>query len=89
MVEHKYCISFGIDLTGLDTPCTSKHGNCQDESHTCNGEYQSNLCGGAASRRCCVPAGAGIITSHNQLAGTAISDVSVRTCYFSAFHVSE
>ena len=89
VVEHKYCNSFGINWIGLDTPCISKQGNCQDERDTCNGEYQSNLCGGTATRQCCVPASAGILTCHNQIANTTIIDVWVSTWYFGAFHVSE
>ena len=61
-----YYVSFGINFIGLDTPCISIHGTCQDKSQSCNGEYQTNLCGGATSRQCCVPASAGILTSHNE-----------------------
>ena len=84
-----YYVSVGINLTGSDKPCISKHGTCQDNSQSCNGEYQSSLCAGAASRQCCVPASAGILTSHSQLFYTTIFGVCVSTWYSCAFHVNE
>ncbi|XP_025094953.1 uncharacterized protein LOC112564393 [Pomacea canaliculata] len=41
---------------GADTPCTSGGGTCQEDSLSCSGHYQSGLCSGSASRRCCLPA---------------------------------
>ncbi|XP_076470152.1 glycine, glutamate and proline-rich protein-like [Babylonia areolata] len=40
---------------GSDAPCHNTGGTCQDDSSHCSGHYQSGLCSGAASRRCCIP----------------------------------
>ncbi|WAR05964.1 PGSC2-like protein [Mya arenaria] len=39
-----------------DSACIAASGNCQEDSLQCSGSYQSGLCSGSATRRCCVPA---------------------------------
>ncbi|XP_077995977.1 peptidoglycan-recognition protein SC2-like [Glandiceps talaboti] len=40
-----------------DTQCDNRNGQCQDDSQHCDGWYETGLCDGPASRKCCVPPG--------------------------------
>ncbi|KAK7109691.1 hypothetical protein V1264_013686 [Littorina saxatilis] len=45
--------------SGSDVPCQNAGGTCQDVSNSCSGHYQSGLCSGTTSRRCCLHSSGG------------------------------
>ncbi|XP_066263914.1 uncharacterized protein [Branchiostoma lanceolatum] len=38
-----------------DSKCSNAGGQCKMDSNYCHGEYQTEMCGGPAGRKCCVP----------------------------------
>jgi len=43
-----------LESTKRDGACTDAGGNCQHDTNYCDGSYQSNMCGGGSSRKCCL-----------------------------------
>lgn len=43
-----------VAVRGSDVRCQTAGGACQDDRLACSGRYQSGMCSGAASRRCCL-----------------------------------
>uniref|UniRef100_K1PCK0 Spore cortex-lytic enzyme n=1 Tax=Magallana gigas TaxID=29159 RepID=K1PCK0_MAGGI len=58
LINYGYCCSgeqCDLWIAFADKRCMDKGGKCQQTSVSCSGAYTSGLCGGSASRKCCVP----------------------------------